>query len=257
MSKIQKESLQKVNVFIKSSSLDNPDLTHIIWGMINDKNNQKEITHEESKKYSENWSMDLVGELQRTLVNYQLRQLKMNRSPPVFSMIKVIFSRIENNLSLLDIGCTTGYYYEVINHYFPNKFNYSGCDYNESSIKLAKKYYQDIDFSVKDLTKMNCEGNSYDVTFLSGVIEHIPDYVTAIKELCRITKKYIVLHRIWLTNNETICKKGTQYFVPVIRNQYNSKDFFNLFKNKFEIIFESNTFDGNCKSYILKCKNFD
>lgn len=248
----QKQALENARKFIDSVNLDNPSLTGKIWNIINDKNNQEIITLEKSKQYSENWSFELVGELQRVLVNYQLHQLKLKNPPKLFEMIKIVFNRIEPNLSLLDIGCTSGYYYEIINHYFPGRFDYSGCDYNKNSIELAKNYYPYVNFSVEDITKLSFEEKCYDITFLSGVIEHVPDFKKGIKELCRITKKYIILHRIWLTDGKTSCKKGTQYFVPVIRNQYNKKEFFDLFEKRFKIIWESSVFDSNCKTYLLK-----
>lgn len=71
-----------------------------------------------------------------------------------------------------------------------------------------------------------------------------------------LLKKYIILHRIWLKNDETTCTKGTQYFVPIIRNHYNKKDFFDIFKqNSFIPIWESNLYDGNCKTYLLERQN--
>ncbi len=72
----------------------------------------------------------------------------------VFKKIKETFSKIESGLTILDIGCTTGYYSEVLNHYFPGKFVYEGCDYNTSTLGLAKEYYPDINFFYVDLTNL-------------------------------------------------------------------------------------------------------
>ena len=247
--------LNKAKLLFQQYDINQPNLTGLIWNMINDENQQSIINSSETNEFSENWSNDLVGQLQRILVNYQLHQLKIGNGPKVFILINEIFNNIKgDNLTLIDIGCTTGYYYEILNFFFENKFKYFGCDYNEASIKLAKQYYPNIEFDVEDITKLSYSDKQFDISFLSGVIEHVPDYEKGIQELCRITKKYIVLHRIYLTDNQTVCKKGTQYLVPVIRYTYNYIDFFSLLnKNNFRIKWQSSGyFDNNCKSYILE-----
>jgi SAM-dependent methyltransferase len=254
----QLQAYKKTEEFLSNQNKNNPNLTGPIWNLINDNNEQKFISENESKQYSENWSQELVGKLQRILVNYQLYHLKIGNPPPVFFMIKEILNILlqlmpnEKNISLLDIGCTSGYYNEIIDFFYPNIFKYSGCDYNKTSVELAKKYYPTIEFKVEDITKLNYKDEELKVTFMSGVIEHVPDYKQGLSELCRVTEKYIVLHRIWLTSNPTSCKKGTQYFVPIIRNMYNENEFISILKNNnFKQIYKSKTYDGNCNSYIF------
>jgi ubiquinone/menaquinone biosynthesis C-methylase UbiE len=255
---LQTQALTQMKAFNKQVPMDHPeDLTGYIWQIINNENNLVKIDDKTAEQYSQNWSDDLVGELQRTLVNYQLHQLKRGNPAPVFKMIEAALKNIEENgLSFLDIGCTSGYYFEVINHYYLGKFNYSGCDYNKSSIDLAKQYYPNVNFSVEDITKLSFSDRQFDVSFLSGVIEHVPNHTEGLNELCRITDKYIVLHRIFLTEEDTFCTKGTQYFVPVIRYTYNKNKFFKILSdNGFEIKWENEGFfDTNCKTYILERK---
>lgn len=253
---LQKQALTKMKAFNKQVPFNHPeDLTGHIWQIINGENNLSKIDDEAAAEYSENWSDDLVGELQRELVNYQLYQLNRANPAPVFRAIGEVFKNIEEDgLSLLDVGCTSGYYSQVIEHYYPQKFKYTGCDYNESSINLAKEYYPSIDFFVEDVTNLSFSDKQFDVSFLSGVIEHVPNHKAGLKELCRVTGKYIVLHRIFLTPEETFCTKGTQYFVPVIRYTYNKDEFFStLSSNGFKIKWQNEGFfDTNCKTYILE-----
>ena len=65
--------------------------------------------------------------------------------------VKDVFNAIDDEkqgYKLLDIGCTSGYYSEIINFYFPNTFDYNGCDYNPTSVELAKQYYPNRNFFV-------------------------------------------------------------------------------------------------------------
>jgi len=252
----QLKALKDVGAFLKNTDQNNPQLASTIWKYINDNNIQTVVSQAESNDYSENWSQELVGKLQRIFVNYQLRQLNLGNPSPVFFKLKEALDVLldENlSLSLIDIGCTSGYYYDVINFYFSNKFYYTGCDYNKESIELAKEYYPTINFQVEDITELSFKDREFEVSLLAGVIEHVPQYKKGLKELCRITDKYIVLHRIWLTDDETICKKGTQYFVPVIRNMYNKEDFFHILKeNSFTVKWSGDVYDQNCRTYILE-----
>ena len=252
----QLKALGVAKDFVKTQNLNNPNLGGAIWKLLNDNNIQTRIDEKTALEIKDNWSKDLIGELQRVMVNYQLHQMKLGNAPPLFKIIKDVFNAIDDKkhgYKLLDIGCTSGYYSEIINFFFPNIFDYNGCDYNPTSVELAKQYYPNRNFFVDDLTKLSSNDNEYDITFLSGVIEHVPEYQKGLDELCRITKKYIVLHRIWLQGGPTTCSKGTQYFVPVIRNHYNKRDFFDIFKKQsFIPIWESKIYDGNCKTYLLK-----
>ena len=72
----QQEALIKVRNFIAGQDLNDPNLTGAVWDIINDSNLQKQINKKNSLNFKENWSGDLIGELQRELVNYQLHQLK-------------------------------------------------------------------------------------------------------------------------------------------------------------------------------------
>jgi len=255
---IKQQQINALNIgndFLKNNDLKNPHLTSPIWTIINTNNDKIPISDINALQYKDNWSNDLVSHLQRILVNYQLYQTKIGNPPIVFKIIKDIFDNItDNHLTLLDVGCTSGYYFEVINSLFPGKYTYTGCDYNKEALKLARKYYPFPTFDFQDITKLTYKDQLFDISFLSGVIEHVPDYETAINELCRISKKYIILHRIMLTDKDTFCTKGTQYFVEVIRFTYNKEHFIRLFNNNnFHIIWETPHFyDGNCKSFILK-----
>ena len=49
--------------------------------------------------------------------------------------------------------------------------------------------------SVEDLTALTKGDRSFDVVLLSGVLEHIPDYRTAINEAGRVARGFLIVHR--------------------------------------------------------------
>ena len=104
----QKEALINTRNFIKGHNLKNP-LTGKIWKLLNDENSQSKISDEDSLKLKDNWSKDLIGELQRELVNYQLYQMKLGNPPKLFEVIKEVFNSLVYYPTLLNIFTTPTY----------------------------------------------------------------------------------------------------------------------------------------------------
>ena len=80
----QLEALIKARNFIAEQDLNDPNLTGPIWDILNDSNLQKQINKKNSLNLKENWSKELIGEMQRELVNYQLHQLKLGNALDFF-----------------------------------------------------------------------------------------------------------------------------------------------------------------------------
>ena len=76
-------------------------------------------------------------------------------------------------------------------------------------MKLANQYYR-INF-VDDLTNLSSNNNQYDITFLSGVIE-MSEHIKGLNELCRVTKKYIILHRTVTKQKKVVQKEHNFLF---------------------------------------------
>ncbi len=168
----QGKALKRVDKLLLNKKYSDPNLTGEIWHLINDANSKIKINDELAEKLADNWQQDMVGVLQRKLVDYQLYQMKHNNSPMVIHLINEIMKQFKeiNNLSILDIGCSTGYYSEVFKFYDPEKFKYNGCDYNQESIKIAQSKYPDLDFYCEDATRMSFSDNKFDICFMSGAI---------------------------------------------------------------------------------------
>jgi putative methyltransferase (TIGR04325 family) len=131
----------------------------------------------------------------------------------------------------LDAACASGYYYEVIHTLDHRVIEYHGSDYSESMVQAAQSYYPEIHFDVQDLTRLMYADRSFDVVMASGVLEHIPDWETAIAEICRVARRYVIHHRCPLTTGAhheyTI---GTQYNIETPRIFFAKTELMNEFK---------------------------
>jgi ubiquinone/menaquinone biosynthesis C-methylase UbiE len=108
----------------------------------------------------------------------------------IFKLVKKELNARKNE-KILDVGCGLGNFSKV------TQGSYTGVDLNKSFIKFAKKNYgsKNRKFFVMDATRLPYKNKSFDkATFLS-MLHHFSekDNQKVLKELARVTKKYIVV----------------------------------------------------------------
>jgi len=169
--------------------------------------------------------------------------------------IKLI--NIENS-TIIEIGCSTGYYYEVLSHLLDMKIRYTGVDYSAPMINEAKKKYRDVTFKVADATELPFEDQEFDIVISGCCLLHIADYSKAISESMRISRQWVIFHRT------PVVKVPTQYFqkkaygVPCVEIHFNEESFIEIC-NRYGLVLHK-TFDCDIfpneefshKTYIFK-----
>jgi SAM-dependent methyltransferase len=169
---------------------------------------------------SDSWKEPTVPERQyEECVKKALRDYKNGLSVTPFDVLVDILKDNIQGLSektLLEIGCSSGYYSQALK--IKGIYSkYYGCDFSEAFIDLAKKLSPGIDFQVQDACALGYSNNSFDIVVSGGCLLHILDYPKAIKETARTTKEYAVFHR-----TPVLHKKQTSYY---IKNAYGIKMF--------------------------------
>jgi ubiquinone/menaquinone biosynthesis C-methylase UbiE len=109
--------------------------------------------------------------------------------------------------TILEIGCSSGYYNQVLKIKEINS-EYHGCDFSGAFIEFAKKLSPGIDFQVQDACALGYPDSSFDIVVSGCCLLHILDYPKAIQETARTTKKYAVFHR-----TPVLHKKETSYYI--------------------------------------------
>lgn len=99
---------------------------------------------------------------------------------------------------ILEAGCGTGRFCCLVAKDFPNA-QVIGIDISRNSLKIAnslKEYLKisNVSFKIGNLFQLPYSDSYFDVVFNEGVIEHYkfenkPNYIDALKEMVRITKK--------------------------------------------------------------------
>ena len=174
--------------------------------------------HEELKKLKNAWQDKNIPDYQHPLVEQSINESKNKISNKNFStFIKAIKKLKISNLEarkLLEIGCSSGYYSQIL-RFAELNINYSGCDISKHFIDRAKKSYPEHSFDVQDTTRLTYEDSSFDIVVSGCCLQHILDYEEAISETVRVSSEYVIFHRTPLINS----KKNKYY----IKNAYNVK----------------------------------
>lgn len=181
----------------------------------------RRITDEEiTPELVDGWKHPDVPRKQRLLVEKQLRGLRRGRVPYTLHVAADVLQSLRlPSLTLLDVGCAGGHYVEVFEILAPTlSIEYTGVDYAEPLIALARQYYgsRGARFEVANATALPFSDDAFDVVFSSGSLIHIPDYQKAIEEQARVARGWVVFTRTPCINQSATVKAqqsayGTRY----------------------------------------------
>jgi 2-polyprenyl-3-methyl-5-hydroxy-6-metoxy-1,4-benzoquinol methylase len=94
--------------------------------------------------------------------------------------------------SILDVGCGEGFTLNRLKEHGVGK-RLEGLEYSKDAIELGKKTYPDIKIVQGSVYELPYEDNSFDLVLCTEVLEHLDNPKDALKELARVSKKYLVI----------------------------------------------------------------
>ena len=151
------------------------------------------------------------------------------------------FIDTKKKLKVLDMGCGTGAFTSKLMNY---NLDISGVDISPESIKLAKKLYPNISFTIGDIENLySFDDELFDIITLSGVLHHFDDFTNVVSECYRLLQKDGILFAYDPNRNNPImwlyrCKNSPFYSSKGVtpNEEPISKDkIYNIF-NKFVFI---------------------
>lgn len=161
---------------------------------------------------------------QRALVDRQLQEMYAGHAPAHFLALIDIFREIQacsgnetEFLTLLDAGCASAYYSEILSHLVPMPLKYHGADFNEAMLQLARKIYRVLPLARMDLRHLAWLDGSFDVVLSGAVIVHIREWQSAVSEIARVARKWVVLHRALVCERSTFIRVERHSDVDVYR----------------------------------------
>jgi len=100
-------------------------------------------------------------------------------------------------ISVLDIGCGSGNFYESFKKVGLDKFiNYIGIDIAEKNIENCKVLYPKVDFQVGNLFSLEFPSDAFDVVMVNKVFEHLPPQTLdqSLREAVRVTRRRLIIN---------------------------------------------------------------
>ncbi|MBX5046710.1 class I SAM-dependent methyltransferase [Rhizobium lentis] len=187
----------------------------------------------ESSRLAASWKASDLPARQRALVERQLKEYRNGASIDVFDVFTSALRGIDDltaDGSLLEIGCSSGYYSEVLDvNGLP--LRYRGCDYSDAFIDMARSIYPGLSFDVEDATRLSYRDDAFDVVVSGCCLLHIPNYEAAIAESARVAKKYVIFHRTPVVYGEpTKYFRKQAYGVETIEIHFSEPQLLDMFR---------------------------
>ncbi len=132
-----------------------------------------------------------------------------DRVPPFDAFVEAITALIRDfplaeRAAFLDFGCGVGQYSELLERYFPRRFDYTGCDYSQEMITVARARWPGRTFVVNDVFDNKLDLDDFDIVFASALVDVLPEYERALDILLGSASPYVVLHRQRITANASL-----------------------------------------------------
>jgi SAM-dependent methyltransferase len=192
-----------------------------------------------SQRLRDAWRGDALPLKQRDVVNKQLSDFRDGKSVDVFDVMITALRALpdaDKPGTLLEIGCSSGYYSEAFN-IARLPIAYHGCDYSNAFITSAKEIYPNLPFDVEDAVKLRYKNRQFDIVISGCCLLHIPEFEAAISETARVTNRHAIFHRTpVMLNRPTKYFRKMAYGVETVEIHLNEQDLLAYFdKNGLQL----------------------
>jgi len=192
------------------------------------------IDHQEAldQGLPEGWKSVRIPRQQRVIVDEELKNMYRGETIPAYKVAaEALDGTGVKNPHLLEIGCSSAYYSEVLPHLLKSPIRYTGIDISEALLRLAAKSYPGLRLTLADAKCLPFRDSSWEVVFSSGTIMHILDYAPAIEESFRVSAGWCIYHRTPVTTAQTTLMSKLAYGVPVLEFVFNEIELLEHFRS--------------------------
>jgi ubiquinone/menaquinone biosynthesis C-methylase UbiE len=212
---------------IGANRLPDPDLGRISYG-------RQEIEPSRvTVDLAQSWQSDQIPLKQRSLVQRELLDMYRGNPPDVFkTLAESLRPYVRPNIELLEIGCASGYYYEVLEYLLNTRLGYLGIDFSVAMIRLARAYYPGVRFEIGDGSALRFQERSIPLVISSCVLLHVREYALHIAEAARVASEIVVFHRTPVARRaDTKHFTKFAYGVETFEIRFNEAEFLELCRN--------------------------
>ena len=142
-------------------------------------------------------------------------------------LVSDIKDEFGKRISLLEVGCGSGLIYEELTKLrVVTPQTYIGGDISHKMLDIAVNRYPNAKFIYLDIFKLPFPEKSQPNIICIQVLQHLPNYAEALRELIRITSGKLLISS-WFTQGpeDRIVLEDTSYGGPFYNNQYSLPKF--------------------------------
>lgn len=148
---------------------------------------------------------------------------------------------------VIEVGCGSGYYSEVLSSLLHRRLRYVGLDFSPAMVNLAHETYQDFPFLAADACRLPLRGAACDILLNGTSLMHIADYRRAISESVRASRAWCIFHTVpVIAKRETTLLHKQAYGQRVVEIIFNQQELEAMLKQNglaIEQVFESIPYD--------------
>lgn len=142
--------------------------------------------------------------------------------------------------SLLEIGCGSGYYSEILRALARTPIAYTGVDFSPAMVARARQRYPGGDFRQMDGTALAFEDGAFDIAFNGVSLMHIPDWRKAVRESRRVARAACIYHSVPVFSaRPTLHLSKYAYGAPVTETVFNRAELVQCFADNGLTVRES------------------
>lgn len=152
-----------------------------------------------------------IWESRRTIKKFERTWHENQARKEVYDLIANFY---RPRVTLLDGGCGIGFDAKRILERF-DEIRYTGVDYSRSMIVHCKRKfseYPNASFSEGDISKLEYPDKHFDIVISCNVLVHIPNFVKALEELCRVCKSCLILQFNYIQDREYLAELSKDDF---------------------------------------------
>ena len=150
-----------------------------------------------SERYRNSWRN---GDVARQMLELTDRQLSMPESVAPYMAFRELIAPLTTDPSMprpariLDIGAGAGAYGELLDRWWPGRFDYVGADYSDEILALARGRWPGRTFLRKDVFEPGAL-DGYDIVMASALLDVLPEVEPGLDALLGCDAACVVLHR--------------------------------------------------------------
>lgn len=132
---------------------------------------------------------------------------------------------------IIEVGCGSGWNFEVLSRLLDRAVSYTGIDYSLSMIEIGRRSYPQVPFVTGNAERLPLRSRVCDILVSGTVIMHLLGYREAIAESCRVTRRWCVFHTVPVMQRRatTVLRKHA-YGQPTIEVIFNETELLDLLR---------------------------